>query len=181
MKSWFIFLLMGMLWSCAHSMEFTDKQSPSGLNYSGYANKVFFSAQPTVDQIRYLKTVEKVDVVFNLRNPEEMVGGLESFGKEVQTMGITYYNLPVRPKNQLDPASLKTLEATFMKHHKAGDKILLHCSSGNRVGAWLATHLYYHHKEPIDVAIANAKKAGLTKEGLILETRELLQKNKDLY
>jgi protein tyrosine phosphatase (PTP) superfamily phosphohydrolase (DUF442 family) len=53
-------------------------------------------------------------------------------------------------------------------------KILMHCSSGNRVAAWYAIHLVQQKNMARDDALAIARRNGLTKDSMIARVQTYL-------
>lgn len=125
---------------------------------------LYISSQP--DAVSLDIAVEKgVETVINLRNPEEFSWDEK---KAVHQAGLNYYNIPLSSSDEsFDPVAINQISALIQAHHD--QKILVHCSSGNRASAWLAIHLATDHNIPSDSAIRLAKHAGMTSP--IIEAR----------
>jgi uncharacterized protein (TIGR01244 family) len=161
---------------CVHSGSYESRES-DGLGYKSYHEKVFLAGQPTNEQLASLKSKEKIEVVINLRSAEE-IKGLNFDPKDgAESLKLTYYNLPFFKDGELDKDTIAKIESTFMTHHKAGQKVLVNCSSGNRAAAWFATHFANHHGDPIDKAISEGQAAGMHGE-LVAKVREHLKATK---
>ena len=76
-----------------------------------------------------------VMVVVNLCPPAESPGFDEA--AVVASLGMSYVNIPVAGAGDLTPANVALLAAA-LEGHGEQHRALLHCASGNRVGAMLA-------------------------------------------
>jgi uncharacterized protein (TIGR01244 family) len=121
----FVFLLSLLLAGCSSlTVHATDFLQPKpGLHTGG---------QPSPEDLARLKS-EGVRTVIDLRGPQEDRGYDEA--AEARRLGLQYIALPIAGKDDISPANAKTLNDAL----KAQDgDVLLHCASGNRVGALLA-------------------------------------------
>ncbi|MBD9480413.1 sulfur transferase domain-containing protein [Pseudoxanthomonas sp. PXM02] len=114
-------LLAGGLSLTAHATDFTQPQP--GLHTGG---------QPSVEDLARLKS-EGVRTVIDLRGPQEDRGYDEA--AEARALGLAYIALPITGKDDITAAKAKALGDVLRAQD--GD-VLLHCASGNRVGALLA-------------------------------------------
>jgi uncharacterized protein (TIGR01244 family) len=72
--------------------------------------------------------------VINLRTPDEMAG--RDAAAEARAAGLDYVSMPIDGAADVTPAAA---DALWARLHDARDgRILVHCASGNRVGALLA-------------------------------------------
>jgi len=115
-----VFLLSACV-TTALAGEFT--QPRPGLHTGG---------QPSQDDLARLKS-EGVRTVIDLRGAQEDRGYDEA--AEAQRLGLAYIALPIAGKDDITPANAKALGELLRAQD--GD-VLLHCASGNRVGALLA-------------------------------------------
>jgi protein tyrosine phosphatase (PTP) superfamily phosphohydrolase (DUF442 family) len=99
-----------------------------------------------------------VGVVINLRDPTEPAWDEATTAAD---LGLVYQNIPVAKDAPFSAAAFDQIEAVVRAH--PGETILLHCSTGNRAAAWLATHLVREQDMSVAAAIAAARKAGMTK------------------
>lgn len=108
-----------------------------------------------------------VRTVVNLRSPEEMAGRDE--GSEVGAAGLTYVSLPVDGAGGVtrDKAAL-----LWSLVEQAPGTLMVHCASGNRVGALLALGAAIRGGMDIEQAIVFGRSAGL--DSLEPKVRELL-------
>jgi protein tyrosine phosphatase (PTP) superfamily phosphohydrolase (DUF442 family) len=132
-----------------------------------FENNDFISAgQPTVEQFKELHS-KGYEVCINMRS-----SGEDDFNPEETTLGelgVKYYNIPFFDQdNSISKENLDKISDLF-KSHKT--KILIHCKSANRVGAW---YYYFLRSEGVlkEDAHKNAVAMGLTKLELMdkLET-----------
>ncbi len=111
--------------------------------------------QPSAVHLKALKTAG-VTVILDIRDPMEP----RPFD-EVQTaknLGLEYINIPVSA-GTLDDPTLERILAVVRA--KAGQPILFHCASGNRVGGALLPHFILDHGMAEDDAIEAAMRIGL--------------------
>ncbi len=111
-----------------------------------------------------------VRVVINLREPSELDWNEQA---ATEALGLTYYNVPVSQTEPFSPSAFGRVEELVAKH--SNDQVLVHCSSGNRVAGWFATHLVRQHGMTAAEAIEVGKKAGITKEAIVTKVRDYLQ------
>lgn len=161
--------------ACAHHGPNPEsKELASGFQYLSHHNKVFLSAQPEKKDLQELKGEMGLDVVINLRNKDEIAELEEDPKKVAEDLGLTFYRIPFLEDGQPDRSNIKKIEKTFMKHHKKNEKVLVHCSSGQRAAAWFGTHFLLTHK-------VTPKKAMEVSEAYGLKKPELLEKMKEYY
>jgi uncharacterized protein (TIGR01244 family) len=107
--------------------------------------------------------------LINLRTQEESQGldeGLVAAG-----LGIDYHWIPIRGVESLTAENAQKLDAALAE---AGDELtLVHCASGNRVGALIAVRDSWIRHRSIEDSIAEGKRWGLT--SLEASVRSLLQ------
>jgi protein tyrosine phosphatase (PTP) superfamily phosphohydrolase (DUF442 family) len=159
----------------AHNDVPSISDQPCEKQVWGAANNVvnfkhlYISEQPdaaTFDTARD----NKVSVVINLRSPSEFDWDEALAAKNA---GLTYYNVSISGTgDSFDPLAIEKI-SKLVEQHK-DDKILLHCSSGNRAGAWLAIHMVEDHHTDIETAITLAKKTGITKPKIEARVRQYL-------
>jgi protein tyrosine phosphatase (PTP) superfamily phosphohydrolase (DUF442 family) len=118
---------------------------------------LYISSQPDFETLDIARK-NGVELVLNLRDPSEYIWDEKI---AAQQSGLIYYNIPISASGEaFNPDAIKQISALVQQHKD--QKILLHCSSGNRASAWLAIHLIKDHNMPSDRAISLAKQAGLT-------------------
>lgn len=105
--------------------------------------------------VRALRAV--VRHVIDLTPDEETPGFDEAAA--VRAQGIGYSNLPVRGATDLTPANVRAFDALL---RNAPRPMLVHCASGNRVGAMAALRAAWRDGKPVEEAIAIGRAWGLT-------------------
>ena len=114
-----------------------------------------------------------VEVMVDLRGPSEAKW---DEGEAVEGLGLTYHNVPVsRGSDTFSRDAMERIEEIVAEHR--GQKILLHCSTGNRAAGWLATHLVTRHGLETDAAVEVARKAGMSKPKIESRVRNYLQEH----
>lgn len=113
-----------------------------------------------IDEAAVVKLREAgVRHVINLRTPEENPGFDES--RAVTEQGLAYHALPITGRDSLTMANARSLDELLKQ---IGDEpVLIHCASGNRVGALVAVREAWIKGRSPDEAIAEGKRWGLTK------------------
>ncbi len=162
-----------VLSACAHVEDKNiSAEDVSAAQTWGQAEKVtqlkhlYFSDQPDAEALKIAKD-NGVVAVINLRGPKEMKWDEK---KATEELGMSYYNIPLMTSSpSFDSEVVAQIEAAVAEQGHA--PVLLHCSSSNRVGAWLAIHLADKHKIEKEEALAIAKKAGMTKQPLVDRVR----------
>jgi uncharacterized protein (TIGR01244 family) len=137
-------LLAGCLPFASPATDFVQPQP--GLHTGG---------QPSPEDLARLKS-EGVRTVIDLRGPQEDRGYDEA--AEAQRLGLAYITLPIAGKDDVSLANAKALNALLKAQH--GD-VLLHCASGNRVGALLALGAVQIEGVSRDEALVLGRAAGL--------------------
>jgi len=97
--------------------------------------------------------------VINLRTPAESPGFDES--RAVTEQGLAYHALPIAGRESLTMENARRLD-DLLKQIGA-ESVLIHCASGNRVGALVAVREAWIKGRSPDEAIAEGKRWGLTK------------------
>lgn len=122
---------------------------------------VFLASQPAADDFRAAQA-GGVRTVIDLRKPGEVTELDEpALARE---LGLAYRNFPFKSPEELTDEVLDGVRAVLVD--PAARPILMHCSSGNRVGAvWLA-HRVLDGGLAWDAALAEAREVGLTSQAL---------------
>ncbi|SJM38281.1 hypothetical protein A1019T_02271 [Psychrobacter pasteurii] len=105
-----------------------------------------------------------IEHIINLQPDSEL-----SFDEKsaVEAAGIHYTHLPISGADDLKQVNLLEFDKALRAHH--GKKTLLHCGSGNRVGACMALRAGWLRGRKMDTAMERGKQHGLT--GLEEEVR----------
>ena len=120
--------------------------------------------QPSLAQLAAARDAGYLTVI-NLR-PDSEPGAKR---QEVEGLGLDYVSIPVAGKSGLTKE--KAIELAWALE-EATSPVLLHCGSGNRVGALLALQAYYNENENPEAALELGLSAGLT--SLEPEVRRIL-------
>lgn len=110
-----------------------------------------------------------VTTVINLRTAEEMDG--RDAAAEVEAAGMTYHGLPISGVGDLDAENAAAL---WRLVEAAPGPVLVHCASGNRVGALLALGAAQEGGMPPEQALEFGRSAGLASPRLEPQVRERL-------
>ncbi len=158
-----------------HKAITTDKLEPYSCGTIQRLNTfagIFLASQPAADDFRQAKQ-GGVKTVINLRKPDE----LKEFDEPKLTgeLGLRYINLPWNSADELT-------DAVFGEGRKllneAERPILLHCHSGNRVGAiWLAWRALDGGLSYED-ALAEARTVGLKAPPLEAKARDYIERQR---
>jgi protein tyrosine phosphatase (PTP) superfamily phosphohydrolase (DUF442 family) len=117
---------------------------------------LWFSAQPDAVGLAAARDAG-VEVVIDLRDPSER-GWDEAL--VVEGLGLVYHSVPVSGA-AFDPEALARIQS--LVEENAEEQILIHCSSANRVGGWLAVSLVENRGMTEEDALAVGRRVGITK------------------
>ncbi|NMH61344.1 fused DSP-PTPase phosphatase/NAD kinase-like protein [Alteromonas ponticola] len=131
------------------------------------APNVYSSGQPSEEQFQQMKT-QGIKHVVNLRPDAEQDWDEKSY---VESLGMQYHHIPVAGEADINLDNAAKLDMLLAKH--SGEPIVVHCASGNRVGALVALNEGDEHQD-IDAAITTGKQWGLTRLEPVV--RDKLQK-----
>lgn len=97
-----------------------------------------------------------IEHIINLQPESEL-----SFDEKsaVEAAGIHYTHLPIAGAEDLKQINLLEFDKALRAHH--GKKTLLHCGSGNRVGACIALRAGWLRGRKMDTAMQRGKEHGL--------------------
>ncbi|MCK7596915.1 protein tyrosine phosphatase family protein [Microbulbifer sp. CAU 1566] len=134
-------------------VPFGDKMGAEVLNYNRLRPQLATGGSIDLAQVESLKN-KGFKTIVDLRTPEE---GTVEEQTAVEAAGMVYVNLPVSkgaPSDQLIAQLGKILE------NADAAPVLLHCASGNRVGAVWAI---YRARQgiPLEIAIEEGRTAGM--------------------
>lgn len=111
-----------------------------------------------------------VELVINLREPAEPGWNEE---ESAAALGLTYRNVPVDRGQPFTRATFERITALVLEQPTGG--VMIHCATGNRAAAWLATYLIDTQGLDSETAIATARRAGMTRPETEARLRALLQ------
>ena len=142
------FLLASTLASAAELPEIPNMTQPD--------DQLLIGGQPDEAQLRQAAAAG-IEVVVNLRRTDEQV----DFDQEavVNELGMRYLHLPISGAADLTPESAEAFGEILETID--GQRALLHCASGNRVGALFALHAGLHQGLDTEEAIEYGRERGL--------------------
>ena len=164
----FIFLA-----GCAgHAVEPDDVIGPEIWGVSDnvtHVGDIYFSGQIDSDAL-HMARLQGITTVVNMRGSSEIEWDEKS---AAENLGLEYLNIPIeKDSSTFDPETIARLEIVLRE--RPNKKILMHCSSGNRVAAWYAIHLVQQKNMAHDDALAIARRNGLTRNSMIARVRTYL-------
>ncbi|MCK5575076.1 MAG: protein tyrosine phosphatase family protein [Sphingomonadales bacterium] len=119
------------------------------------SDELITGGQPRAKDIEQLRQ-QGCTAVVNMRGAHERTGFDEK--AYVESLGMTYHHIPVMGPGDVNDATVKALHKVLKK---AKGKTLIHCASGNRVGAAVALYGYKHQNMSMDDALSFGRRAGL--------------------
>lgn len=168
MKRFFLFTAI-MLLSTANMPTFADSSTVSTQNANatlaaaipGFVradDTIYTGGQPKAEPQTWEQLKQAgVTTVINLRSYNEMQGNPEP--SQVTSAGMSYVAIPIGGANEITQENAQRLRTAI---DNAEGNVLVHCASGNRVGALLAIDAANRLHLTTNQAIAYGKKAGLT-------------------
>lgn len=126
------------------------------------------SAQPSIEVLTKLGSAG-VRTVIDLRPDSETPDLDEKL--VVERSGVAYRALPIAGKASLTRENVTAFDK-LLSEAKEGE-VLVHCASGNRVGAMMALRARWLEGKSADEAMAIGKAAGMT--GLTADVKTLLE------
>lgn len=115
---------------------------------------VLVGGQPTTEQLQAAKDAGYRTIV-NLRPLSEQSDWDEA--TQVDQLGMDYVHIPVASSADLTPEAAEQLAEALQKQ-----PTMVHCASGNRVGALFAIKAKLVDGEDTESAVATGKRAGMT-------------------
>lgn len=127
----------------------------------------FVSGQPWPESFLAIKSAGILHVI-NLRPDEEMDGFDEAAA--VESLGMQYHHLPVSGADDISFGNAEKLDA--MLSEVGEQPVLLHCASGNRVGALMALRAAAAGAD-LGSALSEGRRWGLTRLEPVVRQRLL--------
>ncbi len=129
-------------------------------------SRLHVSAQPSIEALTKLGSAG-VRTVIDLR-PDAETPDLDERAV-VEKSGLIYRSLPVAGKAGLTRENVTAFDGLLSEANEG--KVLMHCASGNRVGALMALRARWLHGKSAEEAMAIGKASGLT--GLAADVKAL--------
>ena len=131
---------------------------------------VLSGGQPTPEQLEALAALGFRHVI-NLRAAGET--GFEWEPQLTESLGMRYTQIGIAGTDDLNPEMVRRIDAALTAARAEGPT-LLHCGSGNRIGAVLALGEAWLRDRPAEEALAFGRAGGLTRlEPAVREKLEL--------
>ena len=120
------------------------------------AEGVLTGGQPTAEQLETLAELGYKTVI-NLRAPQES-GSTDP--TQVESLGMRYVSLPITQTSEIDETGGQKLAEALASAERP---VVVHCGSGNRVGALFAMKGFYVDGLTAEEALALGRAAGVTR------------------
>lgn len=124
-------------------------------NYANPQQHIYTAGQPRKEQFQQLAE-QGIKYIVNLRGDGENNWDEQAL---VISLGLQYFSLPISSKADINIENAKKLQQLLA--HVSESPTLLHCASGNRVGALIALYNATELNQPIEEAIETGKQWGL--------------------
>lgn len=135
-----------------------DEAHPAlGLPNEQHPTKGLITGGPPDPQALRQAASQGVDLVVSLQTAQEP-GALEE-ENQVQTLGMEFVRIPVPGAEGVTRENAARLHEVLEQNPQA--RVLLHCGSGNRVGALLAMRAFLFEGKTLEEALRLGREAGL--------------------
>lgn len=136
----------------------TANADPAELLRNGKAplEGILTGGQPTPEQLATIAGLG-YETVINLRGVDES-GSTDSAA--VESLGMTYVSIPISGAGDLSEENARKLAAAL---EASGRPAVVHCASGNRVGALIALKAFYVDEMSAEEALALGQASGVTR------------------
>ncbi len=135
---------------------------------------IYLGGQPSAEDLAKFKEAG-IETVVNLRERGE-----NTLFDETQTLSdlsVAYHNPGFKSAAQLSDPIFRRVRDLLSGAERNNTPLLLHCASGNRVGAvWLA-HRVLDHGVPYEKALEEAKAIGMKPEAFEAKVKEYIDSN----
>ncbi|MDP6923679.1 MAG: sulfur transferase domain-containing protein [Candidatus Scalindua sp.] len=128
-------------------------------NFQVPLDSVLTGGQPTFDQIKQAAETGFKAVV-NLRTDKELPDPAQEL-TWVEGAGMKYFHIPVSVSEGFTPQKTKVFADVLSKSENY--PLIIHCKSGERVGAMFALKAFHIDEKEIDEALLIGQMAGLSK------------------
>lgn len=117
---------------------------------------VYSCGQPTPGQLESLRD-QGVKTIINLRGPGENDWDER---RAVEQLGMTYHAIPIAGPGDINEQNARCLSEIM--EDAAARPVLIHCGSGNRVGALYALKAFHCDDCAAEEAVSAGREAGMT-------------------
>ncbi len=118
---------------------------------------VLTGGQPTPEQVEQLQAAGYKTII-NLRTANEE--GTWNEASKVAELGMHYIHIPVSGKSDLTKENANAMMNAIQKH--SNHPVMVHCGSGNRIGALFAIDAKFNKNQTTEEAIETGINSGLT-------------------
>jgi uncharacterized protein (TIGR01244 family) len=148
------------------------QQKPPLPNYVEISARLGSGGQP--NEIGMKQLAEKgYKTIVNVRTSAEQVD-LAAEEKQAMQLGLRYYMVPFTGQEQSEE---QALAFNALMSALKGEKVFVHCGSGNRVGGLMMIYFALVEKMPLDQAEQEAKKAGLRSPQLLEFSKQVIERH----
>lgn len=155
-------LSLNLAWGETQRVDVEAIESANVRNLIKHENNLFTGGQPTTEQLKILAQ-SGVKHVITLRPAAELNW---NEGEFVKSLGMQFHAIPISDVDSINSENAAKMSSLLSELE--GQAVLLHCKSGNRIGALAAISAKDSEDISIDDAIAQGKRWGLTRhEGLV--------------
>ncbi len=157
-KNFLGLILLAALTACAQNapLDISEGNLAQVMNIRSPSGEVLSSGQPSAEEFQHLAAAGVKHIV-NLRPATEQPDFDE--GALVRSLGMQYHTLPIAGAADITSQNAQTLDELLS--NLDGQPVLIHCASGNRVGA-LRAMTALESGMSVDDAITEGGRWGLT-------------------
>lgn len=141
----------------AQSLDVNLVNNAGIMNLKSPEAQVISTGQPTQEQFQALASAGLKHVI-NLRPASEMEFDEKTV---VESLGMMYHSMPISGAEDVTHENAASLSK--MLSAISGQPVLVHCASGNRVGALVAVSAADTQGLSVDAAVAEGQRWGLTR------------------
>jgi uncharacterized protein (TIGR01244 family) len=141
----------------AQSLDVDLVNNAGIMNLKSPEAQVISAGQPSQEQFQALASAG-VKHVINLRPASEMEFDERAV---VESIGMMYHSIPISGAEDITHENAAALSE--MLSALSGQPVLIHCASGNRVGALVAVSAADTQGMSVDAAVAEGQRWGLTR------------------
>lgn len=139
------------------NVEIKTSMNINAINLMNPEPGVYTSGQPSKEELQAMADAG-IKHIINLRPDSEMDWDEKQF---VESQGMTYSVLPIASAADLNTDNAAALDQLLK--NSSGEPTLVHCASGNRIGAVIAVREGKLNNVGVAQAVETGKQWGLTK------------------
>jgi uncharacterized protein (TIGR01244 family) len=151
----YLFTLIALIFIPASCYAQVKDQLELPINFRAVSESLITGGQPSAMDLEQLKSAG-VTKVINLRTANEKVDYDEQ--AKAEALGFTYISLPIAGSDDVTSENAAQLDLLL----QGNEKVLLHCASGNRVGALLAIRAHEIEGKPVAESLQLGRAAGMS-------------------